>query len=154
MLDCIIAGVIVGIIYFFFTIVFSAMVFSDMPQNLEAFGAKEIHFTVANGVGIHCLAIMIGCLVFTRLSSCKAVIAGPDLLPIIFAQEASRAIEGAIKDPVLVEAQLLPTTLVAMIIGNIVTGCLFWTVGKLRKTSMAVGRIPKSVVSGFLSCIG
>ena len=59
------------------------------------------------------------------MSGCKAVIAGPDLLPIVFAQLASESIEQQLgDDPSTLEQQLLPSSLVAMIFGNLVTGVI------------------------------
>ena len=92
-IELVASGVVCATIYFFFMIVFSSMMFSDIAQNPKI----EIPFTVANGVGIHLLATCIGCLVFSRVSGCKAVMAGTDLLPIIFAQEAMLSIQTSIE---------------------------------------------------------
>ena len=51
-------------------------------------------------------------------------------------------------------AQVVPTTLVAMMIGNAVTALLFYGLGKMKNTASVIGFIPASVVAGFLTCIG
>ena len=43
---------------------------------------------------------------------------------------------------------------VAMIIGNIFIGGLFFVLGRAKKVGSAIGFVPASVISGFLSCIG
>ena len=71
----VLAGVICALIYFFFAVVFSAIIFSGHDE-----------FGVAEGACVVLAAVTVGCLVFARFSGCRAVIAGPDLLPIIFVQ--------------------------------------------------------------------
>ena len=140
------AGAVCFLLYFFFCIVFSAVAFGELPQ--------ESPFAVSDGVAVVLLGIAIGCLSFAYGSGCKAIISGPDLLPVIFGQELLKAVkvycdtldDGAYK--------VLPTTLIAIIIGNVMTGLLFFGLGRAEKTSAAIGFIPASVISGFLSCIG
>ena len=56
-------------------------------------------------------------------------------------------------DPKLIP-QLVPTTLLAMMIGNAITALLFYGLGKMKNTASVIGFIPASVVAGFLTCIG
>lgn len=74
------AGSVAFIIYFIFCIVFSTLLFSD---------AASASFGMADGVGIVLLGTGVGCLTFSQFSSCKGIIAGPDLIPIIFVRVAS-----------------------------------------------------------------
>mmetsp|Transcript_28851 Transcript_28851/g.52246 ORF Transcript_28851/g.52246 Transcript_28851/m.52246 type:complete len:118 (-) Transcript_28851:340-693(-) len=60
-------------------------------------------------------------------------------------------------DPKLDEdliSKVVPTVLVAMLIGNAITGLLFYGLGKMKNTASVIGFIPASVVAGFLTCIG
>lgn len=192
------SAVVCFVIYFFFCIVFASVVFDPLVS------PSDPPFGVAQGVGVNLLGIAIGSLFFSRLSGCKAVIGGPDLLPIIFAAECGTAVtaylegrsaddggdgygdggngygdgdasgygddsgggsygDGAMAssherrlggdEPKLdasARAMVIPTTLVAMMIGNLLTGLLFVTLGKMNSTSAAIGFIPSSVISGFL----
>jgi hypothetical protein len=54
--ECAIAGVVLGLIYFFFTIVFAVMGFSDMPNPQP----NPNHYTVVNAVSIHLISICVG----------------------------------------------------------------------------------------------
>lgn len=69
-------------------------------------------------------------------------------------QECGLAILTFLKDDPTRSHQRIPTTLVAMIICNLCVGILFFALGRLNKTSAAIGFVPASVISGFLSCIG
>tara|TARA_B100000780_G_scaffold131227_1_gene92009 strand:- start:113 stop:286 length:174 start_codon:yes stop_codon:yes gene_type:complete len=44
------------------------------------------------GVGTQTMTTMIGALVFARFSGCRAVIAGPDINPMVFLAEAAKTI--------------------------------------------------------------
>ena len=57
-----------------------------------------MHDAVPFGVGMHTLSTFIGSIFFARLSGCKAIISGPDLIPIISVQECGRAIQTYIFD--------------------------------------------------------
>lgn len=61
--------------------------------------------------------------------------------------------ESSYIDPSLIP-QLVPTTLLAMMIGNAITAMLFYGLGKMKNTASVIGFIPASVVAGFLTCIG
>ena len=50
--------------------------------------------------------------------------------------------------------QVIPTTLVAMAIGNALTAATFYGLGALRRTSGIVSFVPAPVIAGFLACIG
>ena len=143
----VLAGTVCFVLYFFFCIVFSATIFDALYPN---------EFGVAEGVGIVLLGIGIGCLSFSRGSGCKAILAGPDLLPVITAQECGIAVQTFIElsDRPQDTHKIIPTTLVSMIIGNVLVGLTFWGLGRAKKTSTFIGFIPSSVISGFLSCIG
>ncbi len=146
------AGTVCFVLYFFFCIVFSAVIFSDLTSTTS--------FGVADGVGIVLLGIGVGCLVFSHgpfglRSGCKVIISGPDLIPIISVQECGRAIQAYLAEEGSDGAgKIIPTTLVAMIVGNLCVGVLLFALGRARKTSAAIGFVPASVISGFLSCIG
>ena len=193
------SAVVCFVIYFFFCIVFASVVFDPLVSS-----PSDPPFGVAQGVGVNLLGIAVGSLVFSRHSGCKAVVGGPDLLPVIFAAECGTAVtaylegrsaddggdgygdggngygdgdasgygddsgggsygDGAMAssherrlggdEPKLdasARAMVIPTTLVAMMIGNLLTGLLFVTLGKMNSTSAAIGFIPSSVISGFL----
>ncbi|KAL1510690.1 hypothetical protein AB1Y20_006985 [Prymnesium parvum] len=141
------SGAVCFILYFFFSIVFSTIIFQDLASGASSFGD-------ADGVGVVLLGVAIGCLAFARGSHCKAIIAGPDLLPIVFVQESGIAIRTFLKSDPDGATKVLPTTLVSMVIGNVVVGALFFALGHTKKTSAAIGFVPASVISGFLSCIG
>ena len=55
-----------------------------MPAKLNA--------AVPLGVGMHTVSVMVGSLVFARFSGCKAVVAGPDINPVVFIAEATESI--------------------------------------------------------------
>ena len=141
------AGAVCFVLYFFFSIVFSAVIFTELTST-TAFG-------IGDGVGIVMLGIGVGCLSFARGSGCKAIISGPDLIPIISVQECGRAIQTYIEleEPEAAD-KIIPTTLVAMLVGNVCVGGLFFLLGRMHKTSAAIGFVPASVIAGFLSCIG
>jgi hypothetical protein len=82
------AGAICFLLYYFFCIVFSASIFQELVSTTS--------FGIGQGVSIVMLGIGVGCLSFASPwgSDCNIVLAGPDLLPIIFAQESGRAIVG------------------------------------------------------------
>ena len=140
------AGAALFILYTFFSIVFSAVIFSDLVS-VTSFG-------VAEGVGIILLGIGVGCLAFARGSGCKAIVSGPDLIPIITVQECGAAIQQYLQDEGGDMEEVIPTTLVAMIIGNLLIGATFYSLGRAKKVSAFIGFVPASVISGFLSCIG
>jgi len=181
------------IIYFVFCIVFSTV----MWDPLSFASSTTPTFGVPQGVGINLLGIAIGCVAFSLKSGCKAVMAGPDLIPVVFIAQAGASIVAylgvsssqsadcvddhrllgdgydatdahsgsdpcahrllADEQPFLDEeamAQVVPTTLVALMIGNGITGLLFYGLGKMKNTASVIGFIPASVVAGFLTCIG
>lgn len=80
------AGLVCGLIQFVFCCVFASMVFQQpgMPAEVES--------AVPLGVGMHTVSVMTGSLIFAWGSGCKAVIAGPDMLPVVFVAEATTAI--------------------------------------------------------------
>ena len=86
-------GVVLFILYFFFCVVFSAVIFGDLTSTTS--------FGVSDGVGIVLLGIGVGCIWFAMPmrpgsfwgSSCKAIVSGPDLIPIITVQESGAAIQ-------------------------------------------------------------
>ena len=198
------SSVVCFIIYFVFCIVFSSVVWDPLNSSLD----PNINppFGVAQGVGINLMGIAVGSVFFAWKSGCKAIIAGPDLLPIVFFAEAGTSVvtylaaqsaealktacaDGAVADTghrflgggggyaadsyadpcdklhrhlageelYLDEtsiSKVVPTTLVAMMIGNLVTALVFYGLGKAKNTANVIGCIPASVVAGFLTCIG
>ncbi|KAL7541698.1 hypothetical protein ACHAXR_011169 [Thalassiosira sp. AJA248-18] len=193
------SSVVCFIIYFVFCIVFSSVVWD--PLEVARDTTINPPFGIPQGVGINLMGIAVGCVFFAWKSGCKAVMAGPDLLPVVFFAEAGASVMaylisqqgvppcdfgddaaahrflgggggGEVVDPCsdvyhrhlagddvkLFEpeliAQVVPTTLIAMMIGNAITGLLFYGLGKMKNTASVIGFIPASVVAGFLTCIG
>ena len=191
------SAVVCFVIYFVFCIVFSSVVWDPLNSSLDT--NINPPFGVAQGVGINLMGIAVGCLFFAWRSGCKAIIAGTDLLPVVFFAEAGTSVMTYLSavsvetlrndcagnqhrflgggggadysaDPCdifhrhlageelyLDEAsisKIVPTTLVAMMIGNMVTALVFYTLGKAKNTASVIGCIPASVVAGFLTCIG
>ena len=187
------SAVVCFVIYFVFCIVFSSVVWDPL-----AFASStDPAFGVPQGVGINLLGIAIGCVAFAKKSGSKAVMAGPDLIPVVFFAQAGASVVAYLssissdpysgcndtttqhrilggdeyddsQDPCAhrrlagdevyldddVKMQVVPTTLVAMMIGNAVTGLLFYGLGKMKNTAAVIGFIPAAVVAGFLTCIG
>lgn len=191
------SSVVCFVIYFVFCIVFSSVVWDP----LNSFRDPNINppYGVAQGVGINLMGIAVGSVFFAWKSGCKAIIAGPDLLPVVFFAEAGTSVYAYLaastaeslriecannahrflgggyaadvsadpcdlfhrhlagEDIYLDEESLskvVPTTLVVMMIGNLVTACVFYGLGKAKNTASVIGCIPASVVAGFLTCIG
>lgn len=171
-ITCVLSGIVCGVMMFVFCCVFAEMVFGQNPVLQPA---------VPMGVATSTMTALIGAFVFARFSGCRAVIAGPDLNPLIFIAEAA----GSISDDLLSLCELgdglsggsgshadgststsgwdscpesvtraaIPTVLVAGAIGTFLVGAFFLLLGRLRLT-VVVGFIPANVVAGFLSCIG
>ena len=74
------SGLICGLLFFVFDVVFSTMVFG---QNVVLQAAMPM------GVGVHALSTLVGSFAFAWLSGCKAVVAGPDVNPTVFVAEAA-----------------------------------------------------------------
>jgi hypothetical protein len=194
------SAVVCFIIYFVFCIVFASVVWDPLNSSLDT--TINPPFGVSQGVGINLMGIAVGSVFFAWKSGCKAIIAGPDLLPIVFFAEAGTSVvtylaaqsaqalrsqcAGAVADGAahrflggggaaassdpcelfhrhlagsvyLDEASIskvVPTTLVVMMIGNLVTASVFYGLGKAKNTASVIGCIPASVVGGFLTCIG
>ena len=191
------SSVVCFIIYFVFCIVFSSVVWDPLNSSLDT--NIDPPFGVPQGVGINLIGIAIGSVFFAWKSGCKAVMAGPDLLPIVFFAEAGVSVvtylaatsvpldgceddgsdahnrflggsdegtsnpcdayhrnlagDGVYLDETAI-SKVVPTTLVAMIIGNMLTAVVFYGLGKMKNTASVIGFIPASVVAGFLTCIG
>ena len=77
------SGLICGLVMFVFCVVFSNMIFGQSELLIDA---------VPLGVGTQTMTTMIGALVFARFSGCRAVIAGPDINPVVFLAEAAKTI--------------------------------------------------------------
>lgn len=190
------SSVVCFVIYFVFCIVFSSVVWD--PLNSYRDPSINPPYGVAQGVGINLMGIAVGSVFFAWKSGCKAIIAGPDLLPVVFFAEAGtsvyaylaassaealrvecannghRFLGGAAADysadpcdlfhrhlageEVYLDeenlSKVVPTTLVVMMIGNLVTALVFYGLGKAKNTASVIGCIPASVVAGFLTCIG
>ena len=153
LLSSITSGLICGLMIFVFCCVFSEMIFG---QN------ELLQSAVPLGVGTQTMTAMIGALAFARFSGCKAVVAGPDINPIVFLAEAANTISESIcpdgLDASAIAAcdnahKAVPTVMVSMLAATLLVGVSFWLLGRLRMTAI-VGFIPSHVVSGFLSCIG
>lgn len=196
------SSVVCFVIYFVFCIVFSSVVWDPLQSSRD----PNINppYGVAQGVGINLMGIAVGSVFFAWKSGCKAIIAGPDLLPIVFFAEAGASVyaylakasaetlrmnceNGVVDDAhrflggggyaadvsadpcdlfhrhlageeVYLDedsiSKVVPTTLVVMMIGNLVTALVFYGLGKAKNTASVIGCIPASVVAGFLTCIG
>jgi len=175
------SAVVCFVIYFVFCIVFSSVVWDPL-----AFASStDPTFGVPQGVGINLLGIAIGCVAFAAKSGSKAVMAGPDLIPVVFFAQAGASVVaylssissdpyagcsdvasshrnlggegyGDSPDPCAhrhlagdemyldddAKMQVVPTTLAAMMIGNAVTGLLFYGLGKMKNTAAVIGFIP------------
>ena len=189
------SAVVCFIIYFVFCIVFSSVVWVPKTSSISQDETIDPPYGIPQGVGINLMGIAIGSAFFAWKSGCKAIIAGPDLLPVVFFAEAGISVitylasqsndydpcsdesdygrrflgggEGDPCDPNLrylaayeptvspdLVPKVVPTTLVAMIIGNLFTALVFYGLGKMKNTANVIGFIPASVVGGFLTCIG
>ena len=206
------SSVVCFVIYFVFCIVFSSVVWDPLNSSLDT--NIDPPFGVSQGVGINLMGIAVGSVFFAWKSGCKAIIAGPDLLLVVFFAEAGvsvvtylaansvRALDSDCADYGYGDgtgsteetdyhrflgggedyhtndadpcndifhrnlagdelyldessiSKVVPTTLVAMMIGNLVTALLFYGLGKMKNTASVIGFIPASVVAGFLTCIG
>lgn len=205
------SAVVCFIIYFVFCIVFSSVVWDPLSGATSLDPRIDPPFGIPQGVGINLMGIAVGSVFFSWKSGCKAVVGGPDLLPIVFFAEAGASVlaylikvqeeawpggygcaqpyasaadyedahrflggggadayasadpcahrflaggdEATLKDPELF-SKIVPTTLVAMMIGNVITALVFYGLGKMKNTASVIGFIPSSVVAGFLTCIG
>ena len=103
------SGLICGLVMFVFCVVFSEMIFGQHELLMRA---------VPLGVGTQTMTTMIGALVFARFSGCRAVIAGPDINPMVFLAEAAKTIMTVLcpnttpnpnPDPTLTTLTLTPT---------------------------------------------
>ena len=82
------SAVVCFVIYFVFCIVFSSVVWDPL-----AFASStDPTFGVPQGVGINLLGIAIGCVAFAAKSGSKAVMAGPDLIPVVFFAQAGASV--------------------------------------------------------------
>ena len=145
------AGVVCGLILFVFCCVFSSMIFKQdgMPEQLNA--------AVPLGVGMHTVSVMVGSLVFARFSGCKAVVAGPDINPVVFIAEATASIVESICPggtcPADMQEKVVPTVLAGCWVATLLIGMCFFVLGACNLTGV-VGYMPANVTAGFLSCIG
>jgi len=149
LLSSITSGLVCGLLIFVFCCVFSEMIFG---QN------ELLQSAVPLGVGTQTMTAMIGAFAFARFSGCRAVVAGPDINPIVFLAEAAGTISETICPDGLDAScdkahKAVPTVMVSMMVATLLVGVSFWLLGRLRMTAI-VGFIPSHVVSGFLSCIG
>lgn len=196
------------IIYFVFCIVFSSVVWDPLSGATSKDLSINPPYGIPQGVGINLMGIAVGSVFFAWRSGCNAVMAGTDLLPVVFFAETGQSVltflisdyqsrmcgdagayaaddahrflgggggggyaevdpcggAGGAQHRFLAEAiptldadayaMVVPTTLVAMIIGNLVTGLLFYGLGRMKNVASVIGCIPSSVVAGFLTCIG
>ena len=77
------SGLICGLVMFVFCVVFSELIFGQHELLLRA---------VPLGVGTQTMTTMVGALTFARFSGCRAVVAGPDINPIVFLAQAAKTI--------------------------------------------------------------
>lgn len=84
------SAIVCFIIYFVFCIVFSSVVWDPLGASLDT--NINPPFGVPQGVGINLMGIAVGSAFFSMKSGCKAVIGGPDLLPVVFFAEAGGSV--------------------------------------------------------------
>jgi len=84
------SSIVCFIIYFVFCIVFSSVVWD--PLNVALDETINPPFGIPQGVGINLLGIAVGSAFFSLHSGCKAVVGGPDLLPVVFFAEAGACV--------------------------------------------------------------
>ena len=150
----ILSGLICGLLMFVFACVFAEMIFgNDLPS------------AVPLGIGQQTLTIMVGALFFAKGSSCRAVIAGPDINPVVFLAEAATAIVeqtclsgstdgsgSASGSQVAGDRRMLggsgsgiectnsdtlvPTVLVASMFATLMVGVMFLCLGKFKLTEV------------------
>mmetsp|Transcript_15923 Transcript_15923/g.28658 ORF Transcript_15923/g.28658 Transcript_15923/m.28658 type:complete len:1321 (-) Transcript_15923:113-4075(-) len=84
------SSIVCFIIYFVFCIVFSSVVWD--PLNVALDETINPPFGIPQGVGINLLGIAVGSAFFSLRSGCKAVVGGPDLLPVVFFAEAGACV--------------------------------------------------------------
>ena len=151
LIPSVLSGLVCGLIIFVFCCVFSSMIFQQpgFPAVLES--------AVPLGVGMHTVSTMAGALVFAKLSACKAVMAGPDLNPVVFIAEGTAAIVESMCPggtcPAGMDEKLVPTVLAGCFVATALVGLTFLLLGVFRLTGV-VGFVPANVTAGFLSCIG
>ena len=80
---CVLAGIVCGVMMFVFCSVFAQMLFGQNPLLQPA---------VPLGVGLQSMTALIGAITFARFSGCHAVLAGPDINPLVFLAEAAASI--------------------------------------------------------------
>ena len=73
-----------GLIFYAFCAVFAAFIFDESGANIPE--------AIPLGLGMNTLATLVGGLTFVYLSGCKAMMAGPDLVPTVFMGEAASTI--------------------------------------------------------------
>mmetsp|Transcript_23205 Transcript_23205/g.55929 ORF Transcript_23205/g.55929 Transcript_23205/m.55929 type:complete len:1314 (-) Transcript_23205:373-4314(-) len=145
------SGVVCGLMFYVFSAVFAAMIFDESGANIP-----EHH---AIGVSMNVMSAAIGGIMFARFSSCRAVMAGPDITPYVFMTEMARQISSSLcpggTSSCAPESRekLLPTVLVSIWMATAITGATFFALGKFKLTSI-VGFMPANVTGSFLSCIG
>ena len=145
------SGLVCGLIFFVFCCVFSSMIFGQNPT-------MEVALTI--GVGVHTMSMVTGSLASAQMSSCRAMMAGPDINPAVFMAEAATVITSSLCSDdtassctALARTQLVPTVMASIWIASLLIGLGFLALGKFRLTRVA-GFIPANVTAGFLSCIG
>ena len=149
-LTCVLSGLVCGIQIFVFCCVFSDMLFG---QN------QVLATAVPLGVGMQTMTTMVSTLAFARYSGCPAVVAAPDINPIVFLAEAAKAVSSQLcpggdwSECTDAAPKAVPTVLASTLIATSLVGLSFFLLGKFR-LSVIVGFIPSSLTSGFLSCVG
>ena len=147
---CCISGLICGMVMYAFCSVFAEMIFG---QNALLASAVPL------GVSTQTMTAMIGSILFAYGSSCRAVVAGPDINPVVFLAEAAASVsedlcpQGYSSCTVEQVQKAVPTVLTAIWVATLLVGGTFLLLGK-GKLSVIVGFVPTSVTSGFLSCVG
>lgn len=137
-LTCVASGLVCGVQVFVFSAVFSEMIFGQNPI---------LQGAVPLGVGMNTMSTLIASLVFVRLSGCRAVMAAPDINPIVFLAEAASKISANLCpdswDGCEQADRAVPTVLASTFIATLLVGLSFWLLGRLR-LSVIVGFIPCS----------
>ena len=134
------AGLVIGLLVVFVEVSFAAMIFSG-----------ELDIFVAQGIGILLLGGLIIGIVVALTSSFTGTIALPQDSPVAIMGVVAAAIVAGM--PNANPEQQFATVVGAMMVSSILTGILFWFMGRFNLGRL-VRFIPYPVVGGFLAGMG
>ena len=141
-ITCILSGLVCGIQIFVFCCVFAEMLFGQNPVLAVA---------VPLGVGMQTMTTMVAALSFARYSGCHAVVAAPDINPVVFLAEAAKAVSselcpgGEWSECADSAPKAVPTVLVSTLIATFLVGLSFFLLGRFRLSVSSQELDPRSV---------